>query len=104
MTKRNISDIIGSWKRRDEVPRPVRAALADAGARTRLYGLIQRLSGYQNLTMDQRRERALIMARAALLEEGHELGAHDLSILVALLYARVKEETPFLIAPEPKSW
>lgn len=91
-------------ERRDPVPAPVRHCLADPALTRTLLDLLRRLSGYQNLTNDQRRERALMLSRVLLAEEGRPLSDHDRSILIALLYARVKAETPFLIAPEPKRW
>ena len=83
------------------VPLTVRGLLQDPAVRAEVGRIIADVARYANLSMDERRRRALDFARAALAARGLTVTDQELSTFVELLYAQLKHTHPHAIAPEP---
>jgi hypothetical protein len=83
------------------IPITVRGLLRDPKVRAELARIIADVARYANLTQEERRARALALARAALAARGIIVTDQELALLIELLYTWFKRTHPGAIAPEP---
>ena len=85
------------------LPPGVLALLRNREVKAELLAIVVRVAGYANLSMEERRRRAIEFVAEWLENHGVRLSEHELGLLVELLYAVVHRQRPGAIAPEPFS-
>jgi hypothetical protein len=85
------------------VPPAVGELLLHASTRDELLRIIAGIAAYANLAPEERRQKAIQFVAQWLENHGIHLSDSQLSLLVELLYAWLKERQPERIAPAPLS-